>query len=128
MTLEILSIAVGFLMLWWLADLRGSARNSQRMGDRARANEMTTLLFGLAFLLLGPSGNGIKFAAASAVAAVILAPLVLYNLWMGMIAVYYAPVLGYQLLPRSRTLAGILRDLVLVALAVSIAVGRFMAL
>jgi hypothetical protein len=85
-------------------------------------------LFGLAFLLLGPSGNGIKFAAASAIAAVILAPLVLCDLWMGMLAVYYAPVFGYQLLPRSRTLAGILRDLVLLALAASIAAGRFMAL
>ena len=114
-------------MLWWFADLRVSARNS-RTGSHARVNEITILLFGLAFLLLGPSGNGIKFAAASAIAAVILAPLVLYDLWIGMLAVYHAPVFGYQLLPRSRTLAGILRDLVLLALAASIAVGRFMAL
>lgn len=126
-TLETLSIAASFLMLWWIADLRVPARNS-RTGSHAHVNEITTLLFGLAFLLLGPSGNGIKFAAASAVAAVILAPLVLYDLWMGMLAVYHAPVFGYQLLPRSRTLAGILRDLVLLALAASIAVGRFMAL
>jgi hypothetical protein len=128
MTLETLSIATSLLILWWLADLRVSARNSRRTGNHTHVNEITTLLFGLAFLLLGPSGNGIKFAAASAVAAVILAPLVLYDLWMGMLAVYYAPVFGYQLLPRSRTLAGILRALMLLALAASIAVGRFMAL
>jgi hypothetical protein len=105
-----------------------ACRRNSRTGSHAHVNEITILLFGLAFLLLGPSGNGIRFAAASAVAAVILAPLVLYDLRMGMLAVYYAPVFGYQLLPRSRTLAGILRDLALLALAASIAVGRFTAL
>jgi len=123
-TLETLSIAASCLMLWWLADLRVAARNSLRMGNHV--NEGTILLFGLAFLLLGPSGNGIKFAAASAVAAVILVPLVLYDLlfWM----VERLPLWGTEPPPRSRTLPRINRDLVLLALAVSIAVGRFMAL
>lgn len=122
-TLLILQIVAAALMLWWIADLRMSAR---LLGGLLKVNRVCVLLLVLGILLLGPLGSANKFVLP--VAAVILALVVLGDLRLRALSVRVASVLGPDGLPAAARLVGVIRDVALLGLAVTIAVGRFMAL
>jgi hypothetical protein len=124
-TLQILQIIAAAIILWWIADLRISARLLGALNS-ALVNRATILLLVLGFLLLGPLGSANKFALP--VAAVILALVVLADLRLRALSVRVARVLGPDGVPGAARFGAVLRDVALLGLAVTIAVGRFMAL
>lgn len=125
-TLLILQIAAAALILWWIIDLRMSARLLAGLLNPVLVNRVSFLLLILGTLLLGPLGSGNKFAFP--VAAVILALVVVGDLLLRARAVRVARVLGPDGVPAAARLVAVLRDVALLGLAVTIAVARLMAL
>ena len=80
----------------------------------------------LGVLLVGPLGSVNKFAVP--VAAVIIALVVLFDLRLRALSVRVARVLGPDGVPAVARLGAVIRDVVILGLAVTIAVGRFMIL
>jgi len=83
----------------------------------------------LGVLLVGPLGSVNKFAVpAVPAAAVIIALVVLFDLRLRALSVRVARVLGPDGVPAVARLGAVIRDVVILGLAVTIAVGRFMIL
>jgi hypothetical protein len=125
-TLLVLQIVAAAIILWWIVDLRLSARFLPPFLSPALFKRASILLLVLGVVLLGPLGGANKFAFP--VAAVILALVVLLDLRLRALAVRVARVLGPDGAPAAARLGAVIRDVVLLGLAVTIAVGRFMAL
>jgi hypothetical protein len=125
-TLLILQIVAAALILWWIVDLLLSARLLGGLLNQAMVNRVSALLLVLGILLLGPSGSGNKFAFPAS--AVILALIVVADLRLRALSVRVARVLGPDGVPPAASGVAVIRDAVLLGLAVTIAVGRFMAL
>jgi hypothetical protein len=125
-TLLILQIVAAALILWWIVDLRLSARFLPKSLNPALFKRASVLLLVLGVLLLGPLGSVNKFAVP--VAAVIIALVVLVDLRLRALSVRVARVLGPDGVPAVARLGAVIRDAVILGLAVTIAVGRFMIL
>jgi hypothetical protein len=98
-----------FLMLVWIWGLQGSARTFGSAADRQHANQLTSVLFVIGIGFLGPFGSGGRYLFP--IDATLLAGFVFLDLAAN---------------ARARTRAALLVQALLLMLALTIAIGRFL--
>jgi hypothetical protein len=98
-----------FLMLVWIWGLQGTARTFGSAADRQHANQLTSALFVLGVGFLGPFGSADRYLFP--IDAALLAGFVFLDLAAN---------------ARARTSTGLLVQALLLMLALTIAIGRFL--